>query len=139
MIDRLYCCTAVHNLTVFSLVSCAFVYKDVLSDTRNKFASPNSRIALFSQRLLFREDCSRELAQLVIRSGRLNWGGYYRSKPHDRLSRTIFRSELLYLDYQNKVIASEYSSSFVFLNCRICIAACHVENGLPSFYQRPQK
>ena len=45
---------------------------------RKKFESPYPRIALFSERVLFREGCLRELARLVILSGRLNWGGYYR-------------------------------------------------------------
>ena len=89
-------------------MDCALVHTDKLSDIRKKFASLNLRIALFSQRVLFREGCPRELAQLVIRSGRLNWEGYYRLKPHDHLSTIVVRPGLLRSDYQNKIIASRF-------------------------------
>ena len=48
---------------------------------RKKFASPNPDIALFLQRVLFREGCPRKFAQLVIRSGRLDWGGFKIVRP----------------------------------------------------------
>ena len=102
----------------------SFVHTDKLNDIPKKFASPNLRIALFLQRVLFRDGCPRELAQLIIRSGRLNREVYYRLKPHDRLTTTEVRSELLRSDYENEIMASRYGNSFVFLVADR-IATCH--------------
>ena len=76
-LDRLL--VPLHCSTVIPQIVLSLFSRTVLSFIRiRKFASPNSRIALLSQRVLFREGCPRELARLVIRGGRLNWGGYYR-------------------------------------------------------------
>ena len=49
LIDPLHCCTAIHYyLTVFLLADCAFAHSDLKTN-----ASPNPRIALLSQRVLF--------------------------------------------------------------------------------------
>ena len=45
------------------LVNCAFVHTEVSTDIRNKFASLNPRIALFSQRVFFSESCPGEIAK----------------------------------------------------------------------------
>ena len=83
---------------------------------QNKFASSNPSIALFSQRVLFREEYLRELAQLVIRSGGFNWRGKYRLKPHGRLSTTVVRFNCSIETNQNKIVASRCGNSFVFLD-----------------------
>ena len=52
--------------------------------------SPIRHIALLSQRVLFFQgDLSPRTRAAVICSGRLNWEGYYRLKPLDRLSTTV--------------------------------------------------
>ena len=53
---------------------------------------------------------------------------------------TVVRFELLRRLNPNKVVASRYCcGSLIFLDCRLCIAACHLKNYFPSFYQRLQR
>ena len=51
---------------------------------------PNPHIALLSQRVFFFQGgLSPRTRAAVIRSGHLNWGGYHRLKPLDRLSTSV--------------------------------------------------
>ena len=113
--------------------------RTVLSYIRIRFASPNPRIALLLQRVLSREGCPRELVQLVIRSGRLNWGGYHRLKPHELQSSNLRLLRCCVQIIKTKYIASRNRSRFVFIGCRPCDVVCFVKNDSLSFYRRSQR
>ena len=70
-------CTVVPHIVLFLSSRTMLSYIQI----RKNFASPNPDIALFLQRVLFREGCLRKFAQLVIRGGRLDWGGFKITRP----------------------------------------------------------
>ena len=57
--------TPVISFCIFPL-ELYFCHTDELSDIRKQFTSPNPRIVLFSQRVLFREGRPRDLAQPLL-------------------------------------------------------------------------
>ena len=88
LFDPLYCCTAVHYLTVFSLANCDLYTRTKSSDIRKKVASLNSCItSLYVASARSGRVVPENSRSQVIRSGRFNWGGYHRLKSYDRLSK----------------------------------------------------